>query len=225
MATTSIDMVPLSQLVKDYTVYPRKDVFWQNVESLVEALRAGATLPPIIVDRATHRIVDGFHRHDAYTKFYGGNNIEVPVEFREYENDKAFFLDTIRLNAGHGQKLITFDIVRSTKRAEELGLTRDEVAGAAGWTVERIEKSMLTRSTATGETIKRTNSHLAGKELTEKQASYNQYAGGMSQKFYIAQVNALIDSESVDYEDDDVVKELTELAHLMTTKVMPILTV
>ena len=58
MATTSIDMVPLSQLVKDYTVYPRKDVFWQNVESLVEALRAGATLPPIIVDRATHRIVD-----------------------------------------------------------------------------------------------------------------------------------------------------------------------
>ena len=223
MATTSIDMVPLSQLVKDYTVYPRKDVFWQNVESLVEALRAGATLPPIIVDRATNRIVDGFHRHDAYTKFNGGNNIEVSVEFRNYEDEKDLFIDTIRLNAGHGQKLSTFDIVRSTKRAEELGLTRDEVAGAAGWTRDRIDKSMQSRSTATGDTIKRTNAHLAGKKLTEKQASYNQYAGGMSQKFYISQVNALIESESVDYEDEDVCKELITLSQLIATEVDPAL--
>ena len=223
MATSTIEMVELSSLVKDYSVYPRKDVFWQNVESLTEALRAGATLPPIIVCRRTMRIADGFHRHDAYTKFYGGNNVEVPVEFRDYAEDSEFFLDAIRLNAGHGQKLSTYDIVRSTKRAEELGISRDEVAGAAGWTRERIDKSMLTRSTATGDTIKRTNAHLAGKELTEKQAKYNQYAGGMSQLFYIAQVNALIESDSIDFEDEAVVKELTTLAGLITTEVIPTL--
>ena len=82
---------------------------------------------------------------------------------------------------------------------------------------------MLSRSTATGDTIKRTNAHLAGKKLTEKQASYNQYAGGMSQKFYISQVNALIESESVDYEDEDVCKELITLSQLIATEVDPAL--
>ena len=221
MATSAIDTVPLSELVKDYTVYPRKDVFWQNVESIAEALRAGVTLPPIIVCRKTMRIVDGFHRHDAYTKVNGGNNIEVPVEFRDYAEDSDFFLDAIRLNAGHGQKLSTFDIVRSTKRAEELGITRDEVASAAGWTRDRIDKSMLTRTTATGETIKRTNAHLAGKNLSEKQRAYNQYAGGMQQSFYFAQSNALIESGSVDYSDDRVLKELTKLVGLIQTLVVP----
>ena len=223
MATVNIDTVLLSELVKDYTVYPRKDVFWQNVESLAEALRAGATLPPIIVCRKTMRIVDGFHRHDAYTKVNGGNNIEVPVEFRDYADDSEFFLDAIRLNSGHGQKLSTFDIVRSTKRAEELGITRDVVADVAGWTLDRLEKSLVSRTTAEGDAVKRTNEHLAGKTLTEKQAAYNQYAGGMRQSFYIAQVNALIESESIDYENEDVVKELTTLAGLMTTEVVPTL--
>jgi len=223
MVTANVEMISLSELIKDSSLYPRKDVFWQNVESLAEALRAGATLPPIVVCRDCNAIIDGYHRHDAYVKFNGGMNIDVSVEYRDYEDHSLALLDAIRLNAGHGQKLSTYDIVRSTKKAEEMGLTRDQVADAAGWTRERIDKSMLTRTTATGETIKRTNAHLAGKKLSEKQAKYNQFAGGMSQKFYLSQVNALIESDSMDYEDEGVVEALILLTQLMKSQVAPAL--
>ena len=218
---TASESVLLSSLVLDYNLYPRKDVYWQNVGSLVEAVKAGATLPPIIADRASNRVVDGFHRYQCYEKTYGGNNVEVEVEFRDYASEGELFLDAIRLNSGHGQRLSTFDIARSTQRAEELGLTRDVVAGAAGWTRERLDATLLTRTTISGEMLKRTNSHLAGTELSKKQSQYNQYAGGMSQAWYIKQVIALAESASLDFEDEVVVEQLRLLAQVCEAVIAP----
>ena len=57
------EMIGLESLIKDYTVYPRDRIVETNVTNMIKALEVGIALPPIVVDRATLRIVDGFHRY------------------------------------------------------------------------------------------------------------------------------------------------------------------
>ena len=112
-------------------------------------------------------------------------------------------------------------ILTAKQKAEELGISRDQVAGAAGWTRERIEATLLTRTTVSGDMLKRTNSHLAGTKLTKKQAAYNQYAGGMSQVWYIKQVIALAESDSLDFEEEAVVEQLKLLLDVCERVIAP----
>src|SRR5208283_55156 len=54
--------IALSELILDPEIYPRAEVSSMNVSSIKNALRAGITLPPIIIDKKSRRIIDGAHR-------------------------------------------------------------------------------------------------------------------------------------------------------------------
>ena len=110
-------------------LYPRRDVDPDHVDRLVDAIEAGAELPPIIVCRRTLRMADGNHRAAAISRRYGPDH-EVTCIEKDYKNDAAFFLDAIHLNGAHGLLLGPRDRQWVMEVADELKIDFQRVAGA-----------------------------------------------------------------------------------------------
>lgn len=209
----------LSELVIDLTIYPRMSIDKHNVDALLEALKAGVKLPPIVVDRKTLRIIDGVHRFRAYLRQLGANRL-VDVQAETYDSDSAMFLDAVRRNAAHGKGLQNFDRVRVINLGEQLGLAREQLADAMNVTLTRMGELMNDRmaSSASGEPvqIKRTIEHMAGKPMTAAQIAANKRLSGMQQIFYVNQVSLLIEHDLVDTEDQTLLPALERLEELLT---------
>ncbi len=220
MSEAKIKEVPVSRLVFDEASYIRPNVDADNVRMLREAIRAGTTLPPIIVCAKTYRIADGIHRHRA-TRLEKGDDATITVELVTYKNDAAFFLDAVRRNACHGRKLVPYDRVHIAHMAKDLKVDPKSVASALNMTVDRFTELTVSRSARVNGNgvqlvpIKRTIKHMSGKVLTERQQQANKRLSGMNQAFYANQLIELIESELLDREDDAVMASLQKLHGLL----------
>ncbi len=166
------EQIALSGLVEDLSIYPRGSVSNIHVADLVYALDSGAVLPPPTVDRATRKLVDGFHRVRAQRKHLGeGASIEADV--REFAGDVAMLLESARLNSPHGLPLGRYDQRVFAIKAKQLGAADDEIAGALGVTPARLLQ--ITVMTATGEEgpvpLKGGTRHLGGSYLNADQVA------------------------------------------------------
>ena len=212
-----VDRIKVSELLLDYELYPRERIEPFNVTQMVEALKAGRELPPIVVDRKSHRVVDGFHRLRAYQKLYG-LDAEIPVEVRDYKDDAQMFADAVRLNANHGRQLSTYDRARCIARAESLKLEPAVISSILNMTLGRIADMKVERFATykmEPRVLKRTTAHLAGKELTDDEAEYNIKAGGMHHTFYINQVIAMLEADTANWENQKVGNALKKLCDLL----------
>lgn len=129
--------IPVCELWEDLDLYPRVSVDDDNVSNLESALRAGATLPPIVIEKECNRIVDGVHRCRAYSAVFGEEH-PVSVVEKVYANDAEFFLDAVRYNATHGAGLIHDDRRHIAAVCDRLSVSADAVAGALSTTVDRL---------------------------------------------------------------------------------------
>ena len=212
-----VSRVKASLLVLDYDLYPRKEVSSFHVVGLVQALRAGCSLPPIIVDKKSRCVVDGFHRVKAYQKEYGPDAL-IPCLYQEYLDEKAMFIAAIEANSKHGRNFSPFDRARCVARAEELKLDITVVAQSLNMTVEALGVMKTQRLGFFQQKpiiLKRTTAHLAGEELTAAQAEYNEHAGGPPASFFINQVIMLLESGSVDWDNEKVLNGLRRLRDLL----------
>src|SRR5271155_2464210 len=62
--------IALSELVLDFDIYPRVDVDTTNVSRIQDAITAKVAMPPLVIDKTSKRIIDGFHRYKAYRHIY-----------------------------------------------------------------------------------------------------------------------------------------------------------
>ena len=131
--------LPLAGLVEDTSIYPRHAVDGVYVNQLVDALRAGAALPPPVAEEGTQRLVDGWHRVRAYRKVLGAEGV-VDVLLKGYDSEQELILDAITLNAGHGRKLDRIDRVRSVLLAEQAGAPVERIALALRTSPEKVQK-------------------------------------------------------------------------------------
>ena len=83
----------------DPAIYPRKSIDEAHVKTLVEALKAGATFPPIVC-LTDGRILDGVHRFHAHQQVGTDPDFEVV----DIGDDEALFESAV-LNATHGKRL------------------------------------------------------------------------------------------------------------------------
>lgn len=150
MKTTKPELskIDTAELVIDWNLWPRCDannakVDRQNVRRLKLAIQSGKPIPPIIADKKSLRITDGFHRHTAYTEL---GLKTVMVELRDYKNDAEMFLDSARINNEHGMGLTSQDIVHCTLRARRLGLTVAQISEAFNFDEDQV--AMLEARTA-----------------------------------------------------------------------------
>jgi ParB-like chromosome segregation protein Spo0J len=213
-----------AQLVEDFRLYPRSQVDGSHVQRLSEALLAGETLPPIIVDESG-RIIDGFHRRRAVMRAYG-DEAEIEVEVRHYANERERYLDALRLNARHGKGITGAELTGAILKSEQFKLEPKVVASALGITTDRISIILQTKVahikqavTAHGAKVppKRSVHHLAGKTLTRSQAEAMDMLPGQPQSLLIRQIIKLIETGSLDLENEKVSSELIRLRELLNS--------
>ena len=212
--------VPLASLTFDYTLFPRGQVDSQNVTYIREAIRAGAKLPPIVVCKKTRRVVDGFHRGKAYRMEFG-DHVKVEIVEKTYKGDKDLFIDACALNGAHGRALTTFDRSHIVVTAKTLGIDMDSVATALNMTTAKLTSLAVDRSAqVNGDSvrtipIKRTIRHMRGRTMTRPQEEANRKLSGMNQVFYVNQIITLIESDLLNKEDEELLKQLRVLHELL----------
>jgi ParB-like chromosome segregation protein Spo0J len=216
--TDQLTRVPAVELVEDLSLYPRLQVDDWYVSRLAEALRSGAALPPIVADRKSKRIVDGFHRRRAALRAFGPT-AEVEVLFRDYPDERSLYLDALRLNAHHGKRLSTAEEVRAVIRGQELGIEPRVIADTLAIRVEKLE-GLLERKTARGTVepvvvLKPSFDHLAGQQLTQQQELANKHSGGHQASFYARMLVQLIESGAVDESNRTLMERLKKLYKLL----------
>lgn len=211
--------IKLSQIVFDYHLYPRAELDTQHVTYMRQALQAGVTLPPFIIDKKSRRCIDGFHRGSAYKREFGeGHQVEV-IE-KSYRTEAEMFADAMRYNANHGRTLTRFDRTHCILRAEEFGLTNEQIASALSLTVEavgqlRANRVGTLRSSGHPIPLKRTIQHKAGQTLTKAQEEANGRLSGMNQVFYVNQLIDLLENDLLDQGDKNLLKRLERLSELL----------
>lgn len=217
--------LPLASLVEDYSIYPRHAVDDANVSSLVNALKAGATLPPIVIDRRSRRISDGWHRVRAYKRVLGPEGV-VTVEEIDYGDDVEMLKDAIRRNASHGRKLDMIDQVRSVELCRERGVDASIIAEILHIPPERVKKLevRIARVEKSGAgvipgtltvALKRSAGHFAGREMTAEQLEAHNGAPGVSYLLIARQLTEGIRAGLLNRADDKLLESLRELAEVL----------
>lgn len=179
--------MPLTELVWDRNVYPRTDVSSVNVNNIKLALKAGRSVPPIIADEATKKIIDGRHRYEAHEAVYGAD-ANIDVELRHYDSEAAMLLAAVELNVGRGLDLEEFEKRKVVLRLGVLGVSDDEIAVALQVPEPRITKLRVRIATVVddngdairSEPLKFSVRHLTGQEMSEAQALAHKSAPGNS---------------------------------------------
>lgn len=211
---SSLATIKLATLIEDLALYPRHRVDETHINDLVRALQAGSTLPPIVVDRKSKRIVDGVHRCRALLKHLG-EDASAKVDFRTYDTDADFFKDAVALNSSHGRKLDRHDQTRIVLKCQELNLPTQEIALVLHIPEPQVQYLSLRIVHAdAGEAVplKRGLEHMRGQTITEQQrstmASVRSAEGGR----IALELMRLLDADLVDLSDECTVERLKALA-------------
>jgi hypothetical protein len=217
MSKRKRETVQAASVVLDFDLYPRHKVDSTHVTHIREAMRAGEALPPVVVDRKSRRVVDGFHRVTGALR-EGGEEATIAVEWRTYESDAEMFRDAMYLNSGHGSNLSRYDRVRCLQIAEEFGIALADVAQALRTNPDDVMELRTTRTAkgAKGLTaIKHGTGHLAGRKLTKRQEEGVASYGGMNQLYFVNQVVLLIEKDLLDTENEPLMERLAHLHGLL----------
>jgi len=203
-----------AELVLDFALYARQRVDDYHINEMVESLRAGSILPPVVADEASKRVVDGFHRIRAVQRLYK-EKAEIDVRLKKYASESEIYEDAMKLNSTHGRNLTSYDKAHCILKGRELGMSDGHIADALHITTDRITNLIKERWTAEGDVLKETVSHLAGKTITKEQRDFISRAGGMNQLFYINQVVALLETDSINWEREQIKTTLEKLLELL----------
>ena len=217
-------MINASALVEDFSLYPRNDVDNHHVSGLVHVLQSGVSLPPVIADQKSKRIVDGFHRRRAYQQLYG-EAVEISCLLKKYKDESAMLLEAVAKNSVHGLALGGGDAVRAAHMLEDRGVSREQIRVALSCTEERVQKLLLRvvytpgySETIPGSTkvvVKPSSAHLAGTTMSAERATAMRSAPGTSYRLLIDQLSSALTHELIDRESGHTLDALLRLQKLL----------
>jgi ParB-like nuclease domain len=194
----SANMISVTSLVFDDSIYPRQNIDEMHIRGMMHAMEGGITLPPIIVERKSNRIVDGVHRyHSALRR--GAKKISGV--FKVYKNDAELFREAAQLNSGVGLKLGTDDSLKVIAVCERLGIKEIEQAALLRTSISHIRTLRPRFATISGGALKRIGlkasvRHLSGQTISAAQGKAMQLAPGNS---YLLLTNQLISAIENDF--------------------------
>lgn len=213
-----MSQVRIAEIIVDETLYPRHKISEGNILQLKEALRAGATLPPVVLDRETKKVIDGWHRVEAIRRLRG-EGATIEAELRRYNTAQEMFRDAVALNNSQGLKLTTWDRVRSIIRMRELGASEEVVAQALSLTPDKVRKLMeRTAETSSGEqvSLKGSMKQFSGQTITEEQKEYNEgSAPGLSILALLTQIVRALEADVVDLSNERVAAQFARIHELV----------
>ena len=172
------------ELILDWNLWPRHEANGldiTNINRMVEALKAGVELPPVIVNSEDNRVVDGFHRVRAHLKAFG-DDTTIIADVRVYESEADMFQESVEYNARHGLPLTPKDRAHAILKARQFKIPYSAIAQSLGMSEAKL-KDFLSKRTATSPTGEKVAlsygaSALAGKNLTETQMHFANHTSG-----------------------------------------------
>lgn len=212
--------VKLSEIVIDFSLYPRTQVDSGNVSTLREAFRAGAKLPPPVIDSQSKRVADGVHRVTMYRRELDAD-AEIEVEVREYATEGDLFADAVRMNAAHGRPLSPFDRARCATRLKKYRIGVAKIASLLGVRVETLKAVAERRVAKTTDgremVVKRSIAHVvqSGTPLTEEQEAANVKLDGMKPIYHVGQLLLVIENDLIDTSDSELMERLAKLGQAL----------
>jgi len=220
MKTGKVSKIQLHKLVCDMNLYPRHSVDSQWSARLREAVLQGDKLPPIVADKKSLRIVDGWHRHTAYKHL--DQNMVVEVEIIDFKDEGEMMEYAVESNAKHGKPLDPVDMKRCIIMLRESGLSTEKISVAMKITEQKVEKlSMkIAVSSSPGKyTVPGTNKiplkpcaqHLQDAKLTKRQVEAHDSAPGTSYWLLAWQLTEGLQSKLINIEDEKTYNQLVEL--------------
>jgi hypothetical protein len=184
-----------------------------------EALEAGVTLPPIIVNKEDMRVIDGFHRLTTVLDLYG-DDAEIEADVRSYASEGEMFLDAGRYNSTHGLPMSPMDRAHFIIKARRMRIPAPAIAQALGMQAEVMKIFLEKRSAvvkSTGEKIPLPYgaAHLSaaehGKELNAAQENYARTTDGNAPMFHARTLLKALKADSLKLTEKDL-SILSELA-------------
>ncbi len=140
-------VVDIETVVLDDSIFPRAAVDEPTARRYADSITAGESLPPVIVENGTNRLLDGWHRHRAHRIL---DLAEIEILFADVPAGMDARLFAASLSAKHGLPLAESDCrqlarelfaqsgdVSITAVAKELGRPRKTVEG---WLSDQIEE-------------------------------------------------------------------------------------
>mgnify|MGYP001582146102 CR=1 FL=1 len=225
----SSEKVKAATLVFDPSLYPRETVNPIHVYELQEVMRAGVTLPPVLIDKATKKIIDGVHRTRATIAEYGDNS-DIAIAEKSYDSEKEMLLDAIRHNAQHGLGLSPTDQARCLAYGAKMGIATTIVNAALSITNDRAEALLSIRKM--GNTSRlcsvKTNTHrqiksrdgvvydMPAKPPTAGSLAASKVIRGQDYLYYAKALTDLVKDDGLEDDDDDLFEALRELHSEMT---------
>lgn len=201
MQTTKMKAI---ELIMDWNLWPRQAaqrLDTTNVARMKEALRSGFTLPPVIVDKDSLRIVDGFHRTRATLDVFG-DDADIEVTLKTYENEQEMFLEAGATNHHHGLPMGPKDRAHFISKARKMKIPWPAIATALNMDPKRVKEFLEKRTakTQSGETIALSSGakHMAGKVLDSAQEHYvRTETGGGGPSMHLSIIINALRSKSV----------------------------
>ena len=212
-----------AELIFDFDLYPRNNVDSQNVRYIMDAMKTGIEMPPVVICAKSKRIIDGFHRVKAAIRL-NGDDAKIQVIEKTYANEADLFVDAMRYNAAHGSRLDSCDRTRCILISEKLNIPKESIAGALNMSLDKLAALRDTRTAKYGNLnipIKRTIRHMAGRRLNNRQLEANEHLSGMNQTFYANQLIHLLESDMLE-KDDEKLCERLRLLHDLLDKLLGI---
>jgi ParB-like nuclease domain len=188
--------INLDDVVLDETLYPRKSVSEYNVVRLANAIEAGASMPPIVLEIKTHRLVDGWHRIEAFRRL-GRKTIDA-IE-KQYPTEGELFADSIRLNVSHGEHLDQYCIRNAVIRLQEFGFQRaqiSEIVRLPPIKIEKIERGFAVSEEGKPIALKSGLSHMRGEVLSQDQLQINRCYSGPKAVFHAKLLLGMIEADA-----------------------------
>lgn len=96
-----------SDIVFDPAIYPRGEWSAKTIERYADAIAAGETLPPIILEATTNRLLDGLHRWKAHQQL---GLAEIEADFQTIPEGVPPKLYAASLSARHGDRMTSEDL-------------------------------------------------------------------------------------------------------------------
>jgi ParB-like chromosome segregation protein Spo0J len=118
-----LDTVSVNDLIFDRALNPRLHGVDQEVVEFYAGIFNEVVWPPIVVDRATNKLLDGWHRVEAAKRV---GVYSLPVLWVDAKDDELF-AHAVKLNLGHGVRLSREERLKAVAK-----LARE------GWPPERI---------------------------------------------------------------------------------------
>ena len=225
MARSKIKKVRIADIVFDLDLYPRVAHYWQTSYQYKEEMLSGARFPPITLALLDNKLilVDGKHRLEAVKSL---KQEFIEADILEGLDRKQIYLEAIKRNIAHGQKLSPFEKRKAILKLRELKLSPSEISRLIQVPESNLQHFVGQRliSSTTGEEIigKSGVKHLAGKTFSGSKLReievYQLPINFRNQVDLLDRVIELFESGMIDKKNIAVLERIERLTNLLFIK-------